>query len=85
MGRYRFNKRKGYLQQGVWLFIGIVLGSIVLLVPPEAWFPGEDFIPNFWKMTPLLWVFLENQAGWFYLGIAVAVIMVGKVLYDMVK
>lgn len=81
MGYYTYHMQKFLKQQVKWMLL-LAVGMVLLLVPPEAWFPGEDFIPNFWRQRALLFVLVEYPQAWVYLGILV---LVGWVVVQMIE
>ena len=86
LGKYRYSRRKGYFRQGVEIFLGLIFGSLILFVAPEAWWPlGIDNVPNFWSGKPLVNILLEEQMGFYLLGLFVVLLLIGKMLYDTFK
>lgn len=81
---YRYHIGK-FLAQNVKLMALIVIGSMILFVPPEAWFPGEDFIPNFWERKALVVVLAEMQNALALVGLIVVCLWSVYQLFKAVK
>lgn len=80
MGYYDYHMKR-FVKENVKLMLGLMIGLVILLVPPEAWFPGQDFIPQFWEQKALLFVLVEHQEVWGLLGLITICIWSVKYLY----
>lgn len=81
---YRYHLGK-FISQNVKLMALIVIGSMILFVPPEAWFPGQDFIPNFWQRKALIIVLAEMQNALALIGFITICIWCVYQMYKVVK
>lgn len=84
MGYYDYHVRK-FLRQQFKLMAVIAIGALVLLVPPEAWFPGVDFIPSFWQERALFFVLVDHQEAWVFIGMIALAIWVVVQMVEVVK
>ncbi len=73
---------KRILKQYTHVILALIIVPVILFVPPEGWFPGTEFIPNFWKQKGLWQILTEYQMIWPILGFITTAILV---MYWIIK